>query len=100
MLESQECPYLPLHGAEVAWLLVEVFVKKLLVAAVARPSVPCEWLVRSWDSAALLLLRCQAQLGMVQSARQELITSWNTKYLNRWSFPDSITSTITVKQNI
>ena len=26
-LESQECPYLPLHGAEVAWLLVEVFVE-------------------------------------------------------------------------
>ena len=25
-LESQDCPYLPLHGAEVAWLLVEVFV--------------------------------------------------------------------------
>ena len=26
MIKYQECPYLPLHGAEVAWLLVEVFV--------------------------------------------------------------------------
>ena len=70
------------------------------MAAVAGPSVPCEWLVRSWDSAALLLLRCQALLGVVQSARQELITSWDRKYLNQWSFADSITSTITAKQNI
>ena len=58
------------------------------------------WLVRSWDSAALLLLWCQALLGMVQSARQELITSWKTKFLNQWNFADSITSTITAKQNI